>query len=1006
MNAHRRWILLLVVPLLFATQVFAQGLPTGTLAGRVTETEGLSLPGVTVSVKSPALQGTRTAVTNVNGDYVIPNLPPGDYVVTFIMSGFQSTTRNIKVSSGQQNPLNAKLSVSAIAAETMVVASSESVSQTAQGAATYSFETMNKLPVARTIAGSVVLSPGVNVNGPNAAIAIGGAASFDNVFTVNGVNIQDNIRGTPTNNLVIEDAIQETTTMTSGVSAEYGRFTGGVINAVTKQGGNTFSGSFRVTLNNDNWNAQPPAPFNTVNYTDKVVPTYEATLGGPFWKDRIWFFGAYRYVKNEYSGQTAAPTNESFPRADTTERYEAKLTISPFMNHTLTGSYTNGKTDQSGYYFTTFPILDTDVTYTRSLPSDLTAINYNGVLSANVFVEAQYSKKFMKFQGSGGSNMDLVGGTAVVVQGQGNGQYYAPIFCAVCPGAGDERDNESYLAKGTWFLSTKSLGSHNVAFGYEHFASKRTSNNWQSGSSWLFWPTDIQYSGGTLYPVTDSSSYMVFAPIPQVSQGSDIKTDSVFVNDTWRLSDKLSFNLGVRYDKNNATDAGGTKTADDSAFSPRLSASWDVRGDGKLRLSASYARYVGQVQENFAGSGGTSAGSPASYYYYWYGPQFNSNPAGPFTSTADVIRQMFAAWGVTSTNQFPTRATPDKSIVPGVNLGFRGTISSPHTDEYVLGFGGAFGRSFTYRVDAVNRKFKDFYAIKADTTTGTVFDSLGNEYDFGYFVNSNEPTREYTGLHTAMAWKSGAFYAAANWTWSHTIGNFIGENTGSGPVAAGSVNTEGYFLYYPEYFDTKWNSPKGSLAQDQRHRVRILASYDFKVGILGITPGLVQSIDTGTPYGARATVTTTPYVTNPGYVTPPSVVNYYFTARDAYRTDTIYRTDFGFNLSANIGPVEIWVQPQVQNLFNGEGVLAPNTSASAGTGTTPNSAGLVRFNPFTTTPIECPQTGTKAECIAMGANWKKGTNFGKPTTGPSSAVSLSGSFQTTRRWLVTMGVRF
>ncbi|MCL4807627.1 MAG: carboxypeptidase regulatory-like domain-containing protein, partial [Thermoanaerobaculia bacterium] len=146
MNRKCLWLVLLVLPLLVAAQVEAQGLPTGTIAGRVSESEGLALPGVTVTAKSPALQGTRTAVTNVNGDFVIPNIPPGDYVVTFVMSGFQSVTRNVKVSASQQVPLNTKLSISSVASEVMVVAQSETVSQTSQAATTYSTELTNKLP--------------------------------------------------------------------------------------------------------------------------------------------------------------------------------------------------------------------------------------------------------------------------------------------------------------------------------------------------------------------------------------------------------------------------------------------------------------------------------------------------------------------------------------------------------------------------------------------------------------------------------------------------------------------------------------------------------------------------------------------------------------------------------------------------------------------------------------------------------------------------------------------
>src|SRR5450759_5352384 len=279
MKNKKVWLVLLVLPLLVANYVWAQGIPTGTLNGRVSDDAGLGLPGVSVTATSPALQGSRTTVTNVNGDYVIPNVPPGEYTITVALSGFQTVTRTTKVSTGQEAAVNVKLAMAGVATAVTVAAQSESVSQTSQAATTYSGELMDKLPVGRTILGSVVLTAGVNQNGPAGNITISGGQSFDNVFTVNGVNIQDNVRGTPTN-LFIEDAIQETTTMTSGVSAEFGRFTGGVINAVTKRGGNAFSGSIRATLNNDNTKAQNPIP---TTYTDKWVPTYEATLGGPFW---------------------------------------------------------------------------------------------------------------------------------------------------------------------------------------------------------------------------------------------------------------------------------------------------------------------------------------------------------------------------------------------------------------------------------------------------------------------------------------------------------------------------------------------------------------------------------------------------------------------------------------------------------------------------------------------------------------------------------------------------
>ncbi|MCG3194991.1 MAG: hypothetical protein DIJKHBIC_04259 [Thermoanaerobaculia bacterium] len=991
MRNNRLWVLLLVLPLLVATQVFAQGMGTGTISGRITDQEGQGLPGVTVTAKSPALQGSRSAVTNVNGDYLLPNLPAGDYTLNYSMPGFTAVTKTAKVPAGQTVPLNARMAITAVAAEATVVAQSETVSQTTQASTTYSSEVTSKLPVTRNYLSTVALAPGVNFNFSTTAPSISGSMTYDNVMTVNGVNLQDPIRGQQTN-LFIEDSIQETTTMTSGVSAEYGRFTGGVINAVTKQGGNNFSGSFRVTLNNNEWQAQPPIK-NTL--ADKVIPTYEATLGGPIWKDRIWFFGAGRKVENNVPITMTAPTPGSFTMIQDDLRYEGKLTISPFQNHTLTGAYTKQDREESNYATTAIPRLDDPRTrYTRQLPTDVLAINYNGVVTSNFFVEAQYSKKTFAFENSGGTNRDLIEGTPVV-RSYDYANFWAPYFCGNCAGIAEERNNDDILAKGTVFLSTKSLGSHNIAFGYQNFGIQRGGNNWQSPTNFVLVASEVLNNNGTLYPIIDNdgSSWLAYYPIPRLSEGSDVRTWSIFVNDTWKLNNNLSFNIGVRYDKNDATDSTGAKTADDSSFSPRLSATYDVKGDGSLRLMASYSQYVGQMQETQAGAA-SSAGNPAYYYYYWEGKQYNTGSV--LTPTATVMREMFAAWGITRIDMFPPTATPGLVGVPGVNIQIRGGLESPYAQEYVLGVGGTVGQNLVYRVDGVRREFKNFYSIRRDTTTGQVEDELGNAFDLGVVQSSDIPTREYTGLHSSVSYRMGALNISGNWTWSHLIGNTNGESTGGG-------SSQTAFENYPEYFDMKWFGPSGDLATDQRHRVRLTATYDFKLGPVTMTPGLVQAFDTGTPYGAVGTggsgAPVSPFVTNPGYVTPPPRSTYYYTSRDAYRTDDVWRTDISLNLSGKIGPVEIFVQPQVWNLFNSQSVIGVGTSVTTGQSATASATtGLKRFNPFTETPIECPQTASAAECRTLGANWKKSSTFGKATS--------PASYQIPRQWYVTMGVRF
>jgi len=1011
MRRNKIWLVLLSLSLLAASPVRAQGIPTGTLTGRVSDEQGGALPGVGVSITSPALQGGRTAVTNVNGNYTFLFLPPGDYTVNFALSGFQPVALTKKVAAGQEIAADARLVLAGVTSAMVVTAQSEAVSTTSQATTTYSADVLDKLPVTRTMLSSVVLSPGVNQNGPNGAVTISGAMSFDSVFNVNGVNVQDNLRGTPTS-LFIEDAIQETSTMTSGVSAEYGRFTGGVVNAVTKRGGNDFSGSFRMTENNDDTKAQTPIP---TTYTDKWVPTYEGTLGGPIWKDTVWFFGAVRYNKQETSSSTAAVTpggpTTTIPQTNQNDRYEGKLTISPLPNHTLTGEYTWTTTHSTNYAFPNLPILDASPTflYNRELPSDLLAFNYTGVLTSDLFLEGNYSKKTFTFINAGGTDTSLIGGTAGLSQANGLGQFYSPIFCGVC--SPETRNNKDFSAKGTYFLSAGSLGTHSVSFGYQNFQSMLKANNYQSGSSWLLYATSVSQVGGNLYPVIDANSYLLYAPIPELSQGSDLQTQSVFVNDAWKLGSHLSFNVGVRYDKNHAIDSGGHLVANDSQYSPRLAAAYDVKGDGTFRVTGSYARYVGQIQEGIAGSGASPAGAPGSYYYFWQGPSINLACPPACTPTSQVLQQMYNYMGVSGTGMLPTNATAGIINLPGINQRILSPLSSPNANEYSIGLGGAVGSNLVYRVDAIRREFADFYALSRNLSNGHVSDALGNEYDLGVYINSNAATRNYTALNTSLSYRWNSLTVGGNWTWSHTIGNFVGENTGSGPLAYTGLN-------YPEYVQASWNTPKGDLSQDERHRVRLYANYDFKAGPVSISPGLLQSIDTGTPYGASGSIRSYPYVdpnlacSSAGqtncYVSPPTTVTYYFTSRDAYRTPTVSQTDISLNIAGKIGPVEVFVMPQILNLFNGQTVTlinnstGINTSVFAGQGTTPDSRGLVRFDPFTTAPIQCPQADSAAQCAAIGANWKLGPSFGKPVSGSSTQPS----FQIPRQWLVTFGARF
>lgn len=971
----------------------AQGITNSALGGRVT-TEGQGLGGVAVELTSPALQGARTAYTTANGDYVFVGMPPGDYTVTFKLEGMQTVTKTVALTTAQRATLDASMRVAGVTAAATVTAKTETVSTSLQGSTTVTTELTNKLPVARTVVSAVAASAGVTqITGLGNAFTISGGPTFDNLFTVDGAVIIDNIRATP-NNLFIEDAIQETTTTVSSVSAEFGRFTGGVVNTITKSGGNLFSGSFRTTLTNDAWSAVSPAKEKRVQHVD---PRYEATLGGFLWKDHLWFFGSGRFEDTSTASQTSAPAGVTpipFQLGRNEKRYQGKLTFSPVANHTLAGSYLNVDTKQTNNSFGI--ILDTDSLVDRTLPQNIITASYNGVITQNFFVEGLYSRRKFTFEHSGSLFTDVIKGTLMRDKAFSNARYNSPTFCGVCDP--EKRDNEDFNFKGTYFLSTPSLGSHTIQAGYDHFAGSRFANNYQSGSNYRVFTTNAIFQNGDIFPVIGPNSYVYYTPIFTLSKSTDALTHSAFVNDSWRLN-RLSINLGVRYDKNNASNSLGVVTANDSAWSPRLAAAYDVTGKGNVKVGASYAHYVGAIQDSILDSS-SAGGQPGLFIWYITGegaPVINNPPGATLTTRAQALQQVFDWFFAQGCPDLTTCKLPlDYANYPGLSSKITTTLKSPYAREYTFGVNGTVG-SGSYRMDFVRREFKDFYNTVLNISTGQASDPAGNKYDVGIVGNSNDFVRNYTALQTQFQYRlfKNHLNLGGAWTWSHTLGDFNGEAGNTGPQAGpGGASPD----QYPEYKDRAWNLPPGDLATDQRHRVRVFATYDLpfipqRIGAVSVSA--LQSYDTGAPYGAVGTVRSRTFVTNPGYIRPPSSVTYYFTARDAFRTDAIKRTDVAVNFAKTIGSrVEVFIQPQVLNLFNNQGVIAVDTTVNTALNRGAAANTFVTFNPFTTTPVQRPHLDTTVKT----ANWDYGPNFGKPTS--------VNSYQIPRQFQVTMGVRF
>ncbi len=169
-------LVLVLLALAVTATAWAQGNPTGAIRGAVTDPDGLAVPGVTVTVASPALQGVRVAVTSTNGDFLIPFLPPGEYAVTFELQGFAPYKETIGVAMAETRPMLVKLSLATVS-ETVTVTgvSSTEILTTGTIAQTYTSARIDSLPVGRDLVAAVLLAPGVSGNGPSGNVVIAGA---------------------------------------------------------------------------------------------------------------------------------------------------------------------------------------------------------------------------------------------------------------------------------------------------------------------------------------------------------------------------------------------------------------------------------------------------------------------------------------------------------------------------------------------------------------------------------------------------------------------------------------------------------------------------------------------------------------------------------------------------------------------------------------------------------------------------------------------------------------
>jgi hypothetical protein len=994
-----RFLAVLAMLLLASVSVFAQSSLTGVLTGSVTS-DGAPLPGATVTVTSPQLQGSRSTVSDANGNYNLAALPPGDYTVRIELQGLQTVTRNTRVTLAGTSRVDADLKVSAVTESITVTASAPAVMETTEVQTNYQKETIDNLPIQRNVTAIALLAPGVTANGPRAAVQISGSFANDNLIVVNGANVQENLRG-QARPLFIEDAIQETTVITGAISAEFGRFTGGVISSITKSGGNEFSGSIRDNVTDPAW--VESSAFNEAEQASDISHTYEGTLGGRIIRDRLWFFTAGRLSNTTGTSGNVLLQGDVIPSETENTRYEVKLTGQITANHSLMVNYLDNplsstNNNQLGAY--ELRALDPSI----EQEEDFMAARYSGIFTNNLLGEVNWSERTFTFVGFGGENPDIYAGTPLVQSAGGLGVANAPYFCGSCSQEG--RDNELLTAKLTYFLGTRGLGTHNLVGGYEQYNELRLANNYQSPTNitlFLYQSPATLQNGVPIFTFNDGD-LVEYYPVVLPSIGSDITTDSLFFNDKWDLNANWSFNLGVRYDRTEGIDSQGNATADDSAISPRLGATFDVLGNGRFKVNGSYGRYVGRLAEGVAGLG-SAAGEPWGIYYYVDTPGGN-----PIVGTADeVVRQVVDLWRslggsntATDLQQILTGWHGAYPVVPdigGFSQKLAGNLKAPGVNEWTLGAGLQLSPNAYVRADYIDRDWNNYYVSMTNTQIGTVTEpNSGAQADLTLIDNTDLLDRKYHAVQlTANTRWFNRLTLGGNYTWSELEGNAEGEGTNTGPQSEG-----GWIFQYPEYQGFAQNRPSGYLSGDQRHKLRAWAAMDFSLGRFGtLNTSILQRFDSGTPYSVSFAATP---VADPsagdasdffGYNAPPTTVTYFVGERGSLRWDDVSATDIALNYRLPISIVQLFFEGEVVNVFNEQAQIAGNVAVSR--------TGLA-FNPFTTEPKACPLGLATSACAAQGYHYRfaqgtaPGSNFGEARN--------AADYQTPRTYRFSVGLRF
>ncbi len=717
--------------LVFGAAVLAAALAawaaeTGEIKGLVVDGQGQPLPGVEIIAAGPALQKARTVHSSDSGEFHIPLLPVGRYTLSFKLAGFASVRQEaVAVRLGQTTVVKAVLPMTALQQEITVAAEAPLIDRTSTDTSTLiSGDDLEKLPVQnRTVVDAVKFTAGVT--GVRASTrrgtseaglpSIRGAGEEGNNWIVDGLSVSG-VRLKDAGTRINFDSLEEVQIISDPFSPEFGSAYGGVVNMVTKSGGNDFHGDLSFILMNKALQADRLPQLSVVSEPDNFsYGNGYLNLGGPILKDRLWFFLSENYFTNTEETSAGSIDYLAVPAGTKTTRNNnifGKLTLSLSPNHTLSLTAMNDQSlPQKGG--TGFPEMNEEKTATDFL----FRLNYKGILGPGAFIEAglgQVSRKALTNPVDG----DL-----------GPAMYFIDDLARnIHNSYGRVRDDEKRLdfsVKLTATADTETFGHHEITVGAEAY---KVSSNFSvgfSGQSEDLFPGN-GFDAGTKYYFSSwregrrtPTFFYEYGPFDFVNAtdgiGLYVKDKATFGPVTVMAGLRTQTQV-CRNDRNGTLWSWGLG----DFLSPRFSLTVDLTRDGANVIKLAWGRFSDLITTMPLGFFNTGAGLTFRTYNWRGGTNPSEaelhDPANWQFKAEQKIQAFEVARGITPDFQSRWLLEYDRRLGPGWAVRARVVhTSADHLLEVLAVYDPVTDYKFVY----------DNFELKRRDYTGVEFELLG-----------------------------------------------------------------------------------------------------------------------------------------------------------------------------------------------------------------------------------------------------------------------------------------